>query len=291
MYGIATGYDQPVTMPVNRGRRALSTFACLLVALLPLMAVTSWTPSAYALTAEEIFTKSQSVNPGQDQRSKLTLLIKDGEGNSRKVVLRRFWKRYDDGPVAAKVLLFHEYPPGSRGTSFMVWSYPEAKKMPPDQWIYLPILRKVNKLPAQVEGGIQGSDLRASDMEPRGPNEDSHELLKQETIGSLPYYVVASTPKDPDKNYPYGRVVRWISADNFLIDKIDYYDWDGKLLKKQTIAWKQVGDAWVWQKVVIVNVQTGSQTTLNLTDIQVNQGLKESLFTERMMQQGAAALR
>ena len=48
---------------------------------------------------------------------------------------------------------------------------------------------------------------------------------------------------------------------------------------------------WVWQKVVIVNVQTGSQTTLNLTDIQVNQGLKESLFTERMMQQGAAALR
>ena len=128
-------------------------------------------------------------------------------------------------------------------------------------------------------------------MDPRSPALDDHTLLRTEKIGSKDYYVIESVPVDADKTYPYSKIVRWISTDDFLIDKVDYYDRDGRLLKKQTIAWKQIGDAWVWQKVVIANVQTGSQTTLNLTDIQVNQGLKDSLFTERMMEQGSAALR
>lgn len=270
------------------GRTAAVLFALLLFG--PLLAGTAH--AAAPLTADEIFRKAQEVNPGEDQQSRLTLIITDTDGNTRKVVIKRLWKRYHSPDnVVSKVLLFHEYPPESRGTAFMVWTYTESSGIPADQWIYIPILRKVNKLPNQTEENIQGSDLRASDMDPRAVNLDEHTLLREEEIGSQRYYVVESVPRGPDKTYPYSKVVRWISADNFLIDKVDYYDRDGKLLKKQTIAWKKMGDAWVWQKVVIVNVQTGSQTTLNLSDIQVNQGLKDSLFTERMMQQGAAALR
>ncbi len=242
-------------------------------------------------TAEEIFAAAQAVNPGKDQRSLLTLLIKDSDDNTRKVVINRLWKRYETGDIESKVLLFHEYPPESRGTAFMVWTYRDTTGLAPDQWIYIPILRKVNKLPGQSEENIQGSDLRASDMDTRTATLDEHELLREEVIGSKTYYVVESIPRSPDKEYPYSKVVRWIAADNYLIDKIDYYDRDKKLLKKQTIAWEQIGDAWVWRKVVIANVQTGSQTTLNLSKIKVNKGLKESLFTERMMQHGAQALR
>jgi hypothetical protein len=243
-------------------------------------------------TAEELFARSQAVNPGADQQSRLTLLIKDADGNSRKVVIKRFWKRYDgQDDLVSKVLLFHEYPPESRGTAFMVWTHTDKSGLLPDQWIYIPILRKVNKLPGRLEENLQGSDLRASDMDPRDARLDDHTLVRDETIGSKTYHVIESTPREPDETYPYSKIVRWIAADDDLIDKIDYYDKEGRLLKKQTIAWKQMEDAWVWQKVVIANVQTGSQTTLNLTDIQVNQGLKDSLFTERMMEQGAAALR
>jgi len=260
--------------------------ACLLaLSALPARAATN--PSA-----EEIFAKSQAVNPGEDQRSRLTLLIKDTGGDTRKVVIKRFWKRYaGKGNLESKVLLFHEYPPESRGTAFMVWSYTEKSGLPADQWIYIPILRKVTKLPVQVEENLQGSDLRASDMNPRSADLDDHTLVKEEVIGAKRYFVVESVPREPDPDYPYSKIVRWISADDFLTDKIDYYDRDGRLLKKQSIAWKRIGDAWVWQKVVIANVQAGSQTTLNLSDIQVNQGLKDSLFTERMMEQGASALR
>lgn len=274
--------------PRDIAARALA--AALLLTALP--AAAAQEPAAEKPTAAEIFARSQAVNPGQDQQSRLTLLINDGQGDTRKVVIKRFWKRYDgERNLVSKVLLFHEYPPETRGTAFMVWTYTEASGIPADQWIYIPILRKVNKLPGQVEQNLQGSDLRASDMDPRPAALDDHTLLRQETIGSKAYDVVESVPREPDKTYPYSKIVRWISTDDYLIDKIDYYDREGRLLKKQTIAWKQIGDAWVWQKVVIANVQTGSQTTLNLTDIQVNQGLKDSLFTERMMEQGAAALR
>lgn len=281
--------------PRGEARAGLGALAGLAavagLALSPLCGATAaW--GATDLTAAQIFAKAQAVNPGEDQRSRLTLLIKDTSGDTRKVVIKRFWKRYD-GPdgLESKVVLFHEYPPETRGTAFMVWSYSEASGRPADQWIYIPILRKVTKLPDRIEENIQGSDLRASDMNPRGAGLDEHSLLKEEVIGAKRYFVVESVPRDPDEDYPYSKIVRWISADDFLTDKIDYYDRDGRLLKKQTIAWKQIGDAWVWQKVVIANVQADTQTTLNLTDIQVNQGLKDSLFTERMMEQGAAALR
>jgi len=262
------------------------------VAALVLLTLPAAAWAAKDLTPDQIFARSQAVNPGEDQQSRLTLLIKDADGNSRKVVIKRFWKRFTGkGDLVSKVLLFHEYPPESRGTAFMVWTHTEASGLPPDQWIYIPILRKVNKLPGRLEENLQGSDLRASDMDPRSAALDEHTLLRTEKIGSKDYYVIESAPREPDKTYPYSKIVRWISTDDYLIDKVDYYDRDGRLLKKQTIAWKQIGDAWVWQKVVIANVQTGSQTTLNLTDIQVNQGIKDSLFTERMMEQGAAALR
>jgi len=277
---------------LTRRSRTLGA-ALAALSLLALSAVPA--PSARAatdLTAAQIFEKSQAVNPGEDQRSRLTLLIKDTNGDSRKVVIKRFWKRYHGpGNLESKVLLFHEYPPESRGTAFMVWSYSEKSGIPADQWIYIPILRKVTKLPVQVEENLQGSDLRASDMNPRSPDLDDHTLVKEDLIGSKRYFVVESVPRQADPEYPYSKIVRWISADDFLTDKIDYYDRDGRLLKKQSIAWKKIGDAWVWQKVVIANVQAGSQTTLNLTDIKVNQGLKDSLFTERMMEQGASALR
>ena len=262
------------------------------IALGALLLAATAQAQAQELDAKGIFVKAQAVNPGQDQQSKLTLLIKDGDGNTRKVVLKRFWKNYSPGgEFAAKVLLFHEYPPAERGKAFMVWSYPEETQNPPDQWFFYPPLRAVHKLPQQFEENIQGSDVRASDMDPRSPSLDEHELMREEEIGTQKYYVVSSSPINPDKGYPYSKVVRWISADNFLIDKINYYDKDQKLLKKQTISWKRIGDAWVWQKVVVANVQSGSQTTLNLTEIQVNQGLKESLFTERMMLRGGTALR
>jgi outer membrane lipoprotein-sorting protein len=241
----------------------------------------------HALTADEIAAKAEDVFPGSDQRSKLTFLIRDPDGSERKVILRRYWKNYKADPeIESKVLVFHEYPPDSKGTAFMVWSYKVVSGKPEDLWLYLPILRKVQKVPEHPDEIFSGANLRPSDMVPRPVELDRHKLTGEETIENQAYYTVESTPKTANPAYPYGKLVKWISKDHFLKERVDYYDTKGNLLKKQLITWKKAGDAWIWEKVILTNVQNHVQTTLSITDNEVNIGLADDVFSERTMKLG-----
>jgi hypothetical protein len=111
-------------------------------------------------------------------------------------------------------------------------------------------------------------------------------MLKEEVIESRSYYVIGSDPKKPDPSYPYSKVVKWITKDDFLKERLQYYDLDGNLFKEQIITWKKIKEAWVWEKVVTTNVQTKVQTFLTISDIKVDTGLPEDLFTERSMRRG-----
>ncbi len=138
--------------------------------LVSISALSVTTPStAYGeLTADQIAAKSEDVHPGSDQQSKLTFIIREADGAERKVVLRRYWKNYlKDSDMDSKVLVFHEYPPDAKGTAFMVWTYKTSSQKSEDLWIYLPILRKVQKLPEHPDEIFSGANLKPSDMIPR----------------------------------------------------------------------------------------------------------------------------
>jgi outer membrane lipoprotein-sorting protein len=267
----------------------LSVFKLAPWIFIGLLGLTVMAPSAgYGeMTADQIMSKSEDLYPGMDQQSKLTFTIREPDGGERKVVLRRYWKNYpQDTNIDSKVLVFHEYPPDTTGTSFMVWTYKTSKHKPEDLWIYLPILRKVQKLPEHPDEIFSGSNLKPADMIPRDVSLDRHKLLREETIENQQYYVVESTPKENNPNYNYSKVVKWIKKDDFLKERIDYYSTDGALLKTQLITWKQVKNAHVWEKVVITNAKTGVQTILNISDTEIDTGLNDKIFSERTMSSG-----
>lgn len=246
---------------------------------------------AEALVGKDIIAKSEAVYPGKDQLSKLTFLIQnpDNADEERKFVLRRYWKRYENAKAnepASKVLVFNEYPPDSKGSSFMVWSYASGSKVQNEQWLYIPILGKVEKVPNPVDEMFGEASLRPSEMGPRLPDLDTHTLLKEEMINKQDYYVVESKPKKALADYSYSKVVKWITKDTFLKEKAEYYDMDGKLMKRERISWSPVGDAWVWQKVVINNLLTNIQIIISINDVKVDTGLKDSLFNVKTMKNG-----
>ncbi len=253
--------------------------------------VASW-PAQAGILATEIAQKSEDVYPGRDQTAKLTFTIKDSTGGERKSVLRRFWKNYrGQKGLDFKVLVFNEYPPDAKGSSFMLWSYDPQSGKPADRWLYIPILNKVNKLANNVDtGGIASSDLNPNDMVSRPVDRDTHKLLGEETVGNRSYYMIESTPIKLDPSYTYGKVVKWITKDTSLKERVDYYDIQGKLLKTQFITWKPVKDAWVWEKVVINNAQTGSETYLSINDIKTDTGIVDSFFSDRTMKKGIDSL-
>lgn len=203
------------------------------------------------------------------------------------MVLRRYWKNYPEDPrLDSKVLVFYEYPPESRGTAFMVWTYKVSTGKPEDMWLYLPLLRKVQKVPVHPDEIFSGANLRPADMLPRPPELDSHRLLREETIENQAYYVIESVPKRFSPHYPYSKVIKWISKDRLLKERIDYFDRKGHPLKRQIITWKRVGKAWTWEKVILENLQNGVQTRLSISEIRINTGIPDRIFTRRTMQSG-----
>lgn len=269
-----------------------SVIKCAGIALvLSILSMEAIVFSAVNSSVEEIVSKSELVHPGKDQRSKLTFIIKEVKGPERKIILRRFWKNYKgEKGISSKTIIFYEYPPEEKGQSFMTWSYNPQLGKKDDRWIYLPILRQVQKVPEKIAGGFQAIDFRPEDMAPRPVEIDEHRLLDEEVIDNKPYYVIETTPKGKSPDQIYSKWVTWISQDQFLKEKIAFYDLDEKLWKEQVVSWKKVGGAWVWEKVRIENKQTNVVTILNITEIQVNSNLADKFFTERTMKLGPGGI-
>jgi hypothetical protein len=239
------------------------------------------------LTVEEIVRQSEEVHPGKDHASKLTFTIRDQDGNERKEILRRFWKSYGGkSGLEYKLIVFNEYPPDKKGNAFLEWAYRPGSGKETERKFYLKFLNTINKVPKGSDEGFASSDLKPSEMAPRPVGLDNHKLLKEEVIESRSYYVIESSPKKSDPTYPYSKVVKWITKDDFLKERIEYYDLNGHLFKEQIITWKKIKDAWVWEKVVTTNDQTKAQTFLTISDIKVDSGLSDDLFTERAMKRG-----
>jgi negative regulator of sigma E activity len=123
---------------------------------------------------------------------------------------------------------------------------------------------------------------------PRWPGLDQHRLLGTTQVGDKTVYMIESTPRDPATS-SYGKRIQWITQDDGLPIKIEYYDEDMTLLKTQTLTWRRVGDAWLWDRITAVNNVTGAKTVLEQTDMLVDVGLSDSLFTKRALSLGAKA--
>ena len=240
------------------------------------------------LTVKEIVRNSEDVHPGRDHTSRLIFTIRDESGGEQKEILRRFWKGYDrKSNLSHKLIVFNEFPPDKKGNVFLEWSYKPTSGKEPVRKFYLKFLDAVNNVPRTAnEEGFASSDLKPSEMAARPVNLDLHELIKEEVIEGRDYYVVESLPKKTSPSFPYSKLIKWITKDHFLKERIQYFDLEGSLLKEQIITWKKIKGVWVWEKVVTRNAQNKRQTFLTIRNIEVNAGLPEELFTERSMRRG-----
>lgn len=247
--------------------------------------------SAQDLTGADIIQHCDlGTNPGDDQRSKLTVTVRDASGNERRDVYARYWIDNEGrDQVIDKMLLFTEFPPDAAGTAFMRWGYlPEAGKNA-DQWLYLPSLNSLRRVSVRDPGdSFLGSDLTYQDVSYRPLDADEHRLVREETMDGQRFWVVESKPKE--RNPLYGRVVTWAGqADDWAdcnIRRIEYYDSRDSLIKVQTLDWQNIGDAWLWDVVTVENARTGGSSTFRMTEAEVNVGLEDRMFSERTMRRG-----
>jgi len=240
------------------------------------------TTFAQDITGLDIIQKVYNRPTGDDMKGDLTMIIENARGNQRVREIKQYVKNFGD---LEKKIMFFNAPADVRNTSFMNWSYSEGNRGD-DQWIYLPALKKVKRISSDSKSDyFMGSDFTYDDLGDRQPLEDTHTLLREETLDGQETYVVESIPKDEE--YMYSRTVTWIVKDSWIGLKTEFYDEDEDLLKILTVN-EQLESAGViiLTNVKMTNVQSGQSTVMSFSNVEVNTGLADNTFTERIMRRG-----
>ncbi|MEQ6340886.1 MAG: outer membrane lipoprotein-sorting protein [Gammaproteobacteria bacterium] len=244
--------------------------------------------SAAEPTPSEIVQHCYYKYAGDDQRSQLRITLNDPVGKKISNEFTRLWKDYKgQNGLVDKTILYMTYPPDSRGLNFMRWSYVSESKVP-DQWVYLPELRMARRIsqrdPENMDWGYTDEDLRIRTLD-----EDAHRYLGTISQESQQYYLVESTPKG---NSSYSRRVSWFSKtldwEDCVESRVDYYDKQNTLIKKQTVRWQKIKGAWAWKTAVAQNMLSKATVVYDMEQVEVNVGLKDDDFNQRALRQEGA---
>ncbi|MCD4828969.1 MAG: outer membrane lipoprotein-sorting protein [Candidatus Cloacimonetes bacterium] len=238
--------------------------------------------SAQDITGLQIIENVYNRPSGQDQAADLKMTLENSRGDQRIREIKQFLK--DFGELEKKIMFFVS-PADVYNTSFMNWSYEENGR-DDDQWIFLPALNRVKRISSDSKSDyFMGSDFTYDDMGDRRPGEDTHKLLRVDTIDGVDYYVVESVPLEED--YMYSRTVSWINGERWFGLKKEFYDEDGELLKiLSVIEVQEINGYDIITISEMHNVQSDHKTRMVLTNVQVDTGVADSQFTERMMKRG-----
>ena len=238
--------------------------------------------NAQDLTGLEVIQNVYNRPTGNDMAGNLIMTIENSRGNQRVREIKQFVKSVKSGE---KKIMFFLSPADVKNTSFMTWSYDEKGKSD-DQWIYLPALKKVKRISSDSKGDyFMGSDFTYDDLGDRHPMDDTHTILREEVVNGEETIVIESVPKDEE--YMYSRTVTWVIKDSWIGLKKEFYDEDDELLKILTVeGQKSFGDVIILTKVKMNNVQRNQFTIMEFSDVQIDTGIPNNKFTERMMKRG-----
>ena len=253
-----------------------------LKSILPMSILLSGMIFAQDLSGLEVIQKVYDRPTGNDMTGNLIMTIENSRGNQRVRKIKQFVKTVKNGE---KKIMYFLSPADVKNTSFMTWSYDDASKSD-DQWIYLPALKKVKRISSDSKGDyFMGSDFTYDDLGDRHPLDDTHTILREEVINEKETIVIESVPKDEE--YMYARTVTWVVKDSWIGLKKEFYDEDDELLKILTVDDQQsFKDVIILTKVKMKNVQRNQFTIMEFSDVQIDTGIPNNKFTERMMKRG-----
>lgn len=254
--------------------------------------VMSFPSAVFALSAEEIVTKSQAAYyyPGKDFKSKVSmkLIAKGGQERTRALtMIRKNFAQNNESGGEQKFYMYFSQPSDVKGMTFMVYRHPGADSQ---RWLFMPSLNMVRMIAAKDKASsFVGSDFTYEDVSGRNVGDDTHVLVKEEAAAGKDCYVITSTPKVNDMDYAYK--ISWIDKASFLPLKEEYYSNKGESYKVFSAdEIKEIKGFSTITKRTMKNTQTGHMTEVVYLDADYNTNVDDGLFNERYLKQPPAWL-
>jgi outer membrane lipoprotein-sorting protein len=170
-----------------------------------------------------------------------------------------------------------------KGTDKKIFRYTEPKSdagiatlsLPNGEvYLYLPMFKKPKKITNLAQkNSFNQSDFSLKDMATR-PYSD--EYIPSKISTSSKQYVLKLKPKDT--NAAYSHLVVYINKSYFYPEKFEYFK-AGQKVKESVYKYKKIGNYWVANSVSMKDIKKQHMTKLLMTNIKINQGLKDDIFT------------
>ena len=260
----------------------------LVTALIVGFAITVPPTDVLAASAGEIIEASQKAfhYAGADAKGKLRMELIDRSGAKRVRVLTMLRRNQNQNNAQKYFMYFHE-PNDVQRLTFMVWKYAERED---DRWIFVPAIDLIRRIAAEDKySSFVGSDFNYEDVSGRDVEEDTHTLLREESINDRETFVIESIPRTPAV---FTKRVSWIDKKNLLPLKEEYYDAQSDLQRIFTadeikdIPAGEGGASAVYPTIMkrtMENVKSGHRTEVTVESIIYDLGLEDADFSERRM--------
>jgi outer membrane lipoprotein-sorting protein len=213
-------------------------------------------------------------------QNRMVITAKNGTTSER--LINQYSK--DDQNGNSRTMIEFGSPASVKGTRFLTMDRGNGTS---DQWIYLPALRKTRRIQSGEGGGsFMGTDFSYDDISltSRDSADDTHTLLRQESLNGNACYVIQSVPKG---DFQYSKTITWVDTAKSFIYKIELYDKKGalvKVLEMSNFQNRQGRDTPLDMK--ISTVAAGTSTTIRMTKVEYDMNIPESLFSTRYLETG-----
>jgi len=161
------------------------------------------------------------------------------------------------------------------------YTYPQSDKgiatliVPDAVYLYLPMFKKPKKITNMAQSNtFNKSAFSLSDASYLPYSMHFTPTLK-ETTGTD--YILELIPKK--ENIAYSKLIVYINKKEHYPVKIEYYDKKNEKIKEASYHYKKIGNYWVADVVVMTDHSKNSKSTIKMSNLKINQGLKDSDFT------------
>jgi len=223
-------------------------------------------------TAEEIVDKADKHFRGETSIAELSMTIVKPDW--QREIRMKIWAKGRD----YSLILLTE-PARDKGTAFLM----RDKEV----WNWIPSIERVIKIPpSMMMQSWMGSDFTNDDLvkESSIVKDYTQTLLGREMIEDRECYKIELIPKE-DAAVVWGKVLLWISVEDYLQLKIEYYDEDGELINIMNLTdIKEMGGRVIPTLLTMQPAdKTDQKTVLKYHSIEFNSPIKESFFSEQNM--------
>ena len=213
--------------------------------------------------------------------------FKEGEKAAPKKF--EWWRTLGDDAVHYVSLVRFSEPATIRGEGILLR---EAVKEN-DVLLYLPRFKKVRRVAGQSQNSsFFGSMFSYADVAVPHAHEQTAKVLREEKCPGTPKlkcWVMETTPANNGvrDRYGYARTIQWVRQDNWVTVAGDFYDKKNVLWKKLTATDVTEVDTeahkWLALTIRMDDVIKKKSSIVKLTNVEVNQKLASTLFTEQSL--------